>query len=151
MTLANSAFEARTDMLERTRAASNGAPRVVRIKNSGGEMGISTRERAPHARMRGCERTTAGLRRTRRYTKGRGEDCVAGSLTDPRKRTPPDPRKRTRRGDVHSARLPPLHKRLVHGVSSPHHELERLGERDITAASLGHVNHADKGALRCAV
>ena len=32
MTLALSAFEARTDMLERTRAASDGAPRVIRIK-----------------------------------------------------------------------------------------------------------------------
>ena len=32
MTLALSAFEARTDMLERTCAASNGAPRAVRIK-----------------------------------------------------------------------------------------------------------------------
>ena len=32
MTLALSAFEARTDMLERTRAASDGAPRAVRVK-----------------------------------------------------------------------------------------------------------------------
>ena len=32
MTLALSAFEARTDMLERTRAASDGAPRAIRIK-----------------------------------------------------------------------------------------------------------------------
>ena len=33
MTLALRAFEARTDMLFRTRAASDGAPRAVRIKN----------------------------------------------------------------------------------------------------------------------
>ena len=33
MTLALSAFEACTDMLERTRAASDGAPRAVRVKN----------------------------------------------------------------------------------------------------------------------
>ena len=59
-------------------------------------------------------------------------------------------RERTRRSDVHSARLPPLHKILVHGVSSPRHELERLGERDLPAASLVHVNHADTGALTCA-
>ena len=32
MTLALTAFEARTDMLEHTRVASNGAPRVVRVK-----------------------------------------------------------------------------------------------------------------------
>ena len=32
MTLALTAFEARTDMLERTRAASDGAPRAVRVK-----------------------------------------------------------------------------------------------------------------------
>ena len=34
MTLALSAFEARTDMLERTRAASDGSPRAVRVKTS---------------------------------------------------------------------------------------------------------------------
>ena len=34
MTLALSAFEARTDMLERTHAASDGAPRAIRIKTS---------------------------------------------------------------------------------------------------------------------
>ena len=33
MTLALTAFEARTDMLERTHAASDGAPRAVRVKN----------------------------------------------------------------------------------------------------------------------
>ena len=32
ITLALTAFEARTDMLEHTRAASNGAPRAVRVK-----------------------------------------------------------------------------------------------------------------------
>ena len=32
MALAHSAFEARTDMLKRTRAASDGAPRAIRIK-----------------------------------------------------------------------------------------------------------------------
>ena len=32
MTLALSAFEARTDMLERNRVASDGAPRAIRIK-----------------------------------------------------------------------------------------------------------------------
>ena len=32
MTIALSAFEARTDMLKRTRAASDGAPRSVRVK-----------------------------------------------------------------------------------------------------------------------
>ena len=32
MTLTLSAFEARTDMLERNRAASDGAPRAIRIK-----------------------------------------------------------------------------------------------------------------------
>ena len=92
--------------------------------------------------MRGCKRITAGVRYTRRYTEGRGEDRVAGSL--------PDPCKRTRRGDVHYARLPPLYKRLIHVVPSPHHEFERLGKRDLPAACLGRVNFADTGALRCA-
>ena len=32
MTLTLTAFEARTDMVERTRAASDGAPRAVRVK-----------------------------------------------------------------------------------------------------------------------
>ena len=32
MTLALSSFEARTDMIERNRSASNGAPRAVRVK-----------------------------------------------------------------------------------------------------------------------
>ena len=60
-------------------------------------------------------------------------------------------REHTRRGDVHSARLPPLHKILVHGVSSPRHELERPEDMDLPAAGLGHVNHADTGAFRCAM
>ena len=69
-----------------------------------------------------------------------GEDRVAGSLSDPRERA--------RRGNNHSARLPPLHKRFIHGVPSPRHEFERLGERDLPATSLGDVYDADTGALR---
>ena len=72
--------------------------------------------------------------------KGGGGDRVAGSLSDPRKRA--------RRGDDHSARLPPLHKRLIHGVPTPRHELEQLGERDLPTPSLGDVYDADTGALR---
>ena len=51
MTLALSAFEARRDMLERTRAASDGAPRAIRIKNPKERWG-AVLERA--LRMHGC-------------------------------------------------------------------------------------------------
>ena len=40
MTLALTAFEARTDMLERTRAASNGAPRAVKVKTPQEKWGV---------------------------------------------------------------------------------------------------------------
>ena len=60
----------------------------------------------------------------------------------------PDPRELTRRGGVHSARLPPLHERLIHGVPSPRHELERLGDQDFFATILGNVYDVDTGALR---
>ena len=55
---------------------------------------------------------------------------------------------RARRGDNYSACLPPLHKKLIHGVPSPRHEFERLGERDLPATTLGNVYDADTGALR---
>ena len=46
MTLALSAFEARTDMLKRTCAASNGDPRVVRVKHRKKNGGRCWRERS---------------------------------------------------------------------------------------------------------
>ena len=51
MTLACTAFEARTDMLERTRAASDGAPRAVRVKTTEEKWGLVL-EGALH--MHGC-------------------------------------------------------------------------------------------------
>ena len=142
MILTLSAFEARTDMLECTRAVSDGAPRAVRIKipeeiwgavlegvlrmhdcvNASGLTPVYT---VLAAKPKGVERIALkGLYQTRANT------------TDAATSIPP-------------VCLPP-HKRLFCGVSSPRHELEQLGERDIPAASLGHVNHADTGAFRCA-
>ena len=51
MTLALTAFEARPDMLERTCAASNGAPRAVRVKTTEEKWG-AVLEGALH--MHGC-------------------------------------------------------------------------------------------------
>ena len=51
MTLSLTAFEARTDMLERTRAASDGAPRAVRVKTPEEKWG-AVLEGALH--MHGC-------------------------------------------------------------------------------------------------
>ena len=51
MTLSLSAFEARTDMLEPTRAASDGAPRAVRVKTPEEKWG-AVLEAA--LRMHGC-------------------------------------------------------------------------------------------------
>ena len=51
MTLALTAYEARTDMLERTRAASDGAPRAVRVKTPENKWG-AVLEGA--LRMHGC-------------------------------------------------------------------------------------------------
>ena len=51
MTLALSTFEARTDMLERTRAASDGSPRAIRIKTPEERWG-AVLEGALH--MHGC-------------------------------------------------------------------------------------------------
>ena len=51
MTLALSTFEARTDMIERTCAASDGTPRAVRIKTSEERWG-AVLEGALH--MHGC-------------------------------------------------------------------------------------------------
>ena len=53
-----------------------------------------------------------------------------------------------RRSDNHSARLLPLHQILVHGMPTPRHKFERLGEQDLPAPSLGDVHDADAGALR---
>ena len=72
--------------------------------------------------------------------KGGGEDRVAGSLTDLCERA--------RHGDNYSARLPPLHKRLVHVVPTLHHKFERLGEQDHPAPSLSDVYDSDTGTLR---
>ena len=140
MTLYLSAFEERTDMLERTRVASDGAPGAARVKTMEQKRGAVLEGALS---MHGCI-DTSGLPSVYAELAAtpKGEHCVAGSL--------PDPRECTRRGDVHSARLPLLHKRLIHGVLSPRHEFERLGERDLPDASLGHVNYADTGALRCA-
>ena len=51
MTLSLTAFEARTDMLERTRAASDGAPRAVRVKTPEEKWGAVLKGAL---RMHGC-------------------------------------------------------------------------------------------------
>ena len=51
MTLALSAFKARTDMLKRTRAASDGAPRSVRVKTPEEKWGAVLEG---ELRMHGC-------------------------------------------------------------------------------------------------
>ena len=142
MTLALSAFEACTDMLKCTRAASNGAPRAVRIKTLE-ERWVAVLEGA--LRMHRCVNASvlptvyAALAAT---PKG-GEKMALQGLYQTRANAP----------DAATS-IPhvclPSKKRLVHGVSSPRHKLGRLGERDLPATILGHVNHADTGALCCA-
>ena len=51
MTLALSAFEARTDMLEHTRTASDGSPRAVRVKTPEDKWGVVLEGAL---RMHGC-------------------------------------------------------------------------------------------------
>ena len=140
MTLALTAFEARTDMLKHTRAASDDAPRAVRVKTTEEKWGAVLEGVLC---MHGCVDASSlppvytALAAT---PKGGGEDCVAGSL--------PDPHEHARRGDDYSARLPPFHKRLIHGVPSPRHEFKRFGEQDLPATSLGNVYNVDAVALR---
>ena len=118
MTLALMAFEARTDMFDCTCVASDAAPRVMRLKTPEERWGAVL---DGALRIHGCVDASglplvyAALAAT---PKGGGEDRVAGSLSDSRKRE--------RRGDDHSARLPPLYQRLVHGVPTPRHEFELL-------------------------
>ena len=140
MMLALTAFEARTDMIEHTRVASDGAPRALRVKMPE-EIWGAVLEGALHIHRCVDASCLPPVYATLSATpKGGGEDRVAGSLSDPRERA--------RRGDDHSACLPPLHKRLVHGVPTPRHKFERLGERDLPDPSLGDVYNADTGALR---
>ena len=140
MMLALTAFEARMDVIERTCAASDGVPRAMRVKTPEDRWGAVLEGALC---MHGCVDASglppvyAALAAT---PKGGREYRVVGSL--------PDPHECTRRSDVHSSRLHPLHERLIHGVLSPRHEFEQLGERDIPATSLGNVYNADTGALR---
>ena len=52
ITLALTAFEARTDMIERTLTASNGAPRATRVKKTEEKMGGVVGGSALHSRIR---------------------------------------------------------------------------------------------------
>ena len=140
MMLALTAFEARMDMLERTRVASDAAPKVLGVKTPEKRWG-AVLEGA--LRIYGCMDDSglplvyATLAAT---PKGGGEDQIVGYLSDPCERE--------RCGNEHSARIPPLCQRLVHGVPTPRHEFEQLGERDHPFPSIGDVPDADAGALR---
>ena len=140
MTLSLTAFEARTDMLERTRVVCDAAPKAVSVKTLEERWG-AVLEGA--LRIHGCVDASdlPPVYATLAATPKGGERIALQNFLS-------DPRERKRRGDDHSACLSPLHQRLFHGVPTPRRKFEQLGERDLPASSLGDVYDADTGALR---